>query len=431
MSTSEPELEQCYQLLGLTPPISLADLEVAYRQLSYQQSRAGAEPEAIELLKAAYLTLEQHLRSQGAQPEAPPAATMFVTPMEQLVKQLRQLDPEAQAKIQNQQLHIGFNVARVSKPQITVARVYTLLANLEDRDADLATVQTVFLYGLKAPKEAAWRETFPMPQALITPDDLDPYSFNNRFSSILFFPVLLLLGMLVNAFPLTRTLLQGIKIWIHEFGHATVAWFAGRRAIPLPFGWTNVQPERSLFVYFGVLILLGLLFWTGRREGKRWPMVLAVILAGLQFWLTWMASTDRFMMFLAFGGIGGEFYLSTLLMVSFYFPMPDYWRWEFWRYPVVFGAAFTFWGSVGMWHQIERGRASIPWGSLWGGREHSGGDMNILHLDYGWSDQQIITTYNTLSGLCLTALLSIYFYFLLKQNRQFFFSLWQQFLART
>lgn len=165
----------------------------------------------------------------------------------------------------------------------------------------------------------------------------------------------------------------------------------------------------------------------GRREGKRWPMVLAVVLAVIQFWFTWLLPAYRFETLLSFGGIGGELYLCTLLMVSFFFPLPEYFRWDFYRYPVVVGAAFTFWGQFGLWQQINRGQASIPWGSLWGGE--SSGDMNNLSAA-GWSDQQIINTYSTLSHLCLWVLLGVYLYFAVRQNRHAIFALTQRWLAQ-
>lgn len=170
----------------------------------------------------------------------------------------------------------------------------------------------------------------------------------------------------MNTIPLTKFLLRGVKTWFHEFGHATIAWLSGRRAIPLPFGWTNIEPNRSLFVYCAILFLLLLLFW-----------------------MTWLMSPRTFNMLLAFGGVGGEFYLCAFFMVSYFFSLPEYFRtplagrlwrllrkaeqWDFYRFPVVLGAAFTFWDNVGFWGKINQGQASIPWGSLWGGPNHSGG----------------------------------------------------------
>ncbi|NER82360.1 MAG: hypothetical protein F6K42_22910, partial [Leptolyngbya sp. SIO1D8] len=266
---------------------------------------------------------------------------------------------------------------------------------------------------------------FAMPQRGLSKEDTDLLSFQNRYSSAIIFPLLSVLAIGLNMMPITKFLLRGIKIWFHEFGHATVAWLSGRRAIPLPLGWTNFDPNRSILVYLLILSLFGLLFWMGRREKKRWPMVLAVVCALLQFLMTWLNSVETFDVLFSFGGIGGEFYLCAFLMVSFFFSLPDYFRWDFYRFPVVIGAAFTFWDNVWFWRQIDRGQASIPWGSLWGGANDSGGDMNRL-VQYGWSSQQIIDTYNFLGGCCLIAVLGTYLYFAFKQNRTALFALWQR-----
>lgn len=256
--------------------------------------------------------------------------------------------------------------------------------------------------------------------------DSDILSFQNRYSNGLIFPALLLLGMVMNALPLINALLFGIKIWLHEFGHATIAWLAGRQAIPLPIGWTSINPQRSPLVYLGILTLLGLLFWAGRREGKRWPMALAAGLAVVQFYMTWLLSADRFDMLLSFGGIGGEIYLSALLMVSFYFPLPEYFRWDFYRFPVVLGAAFCFWGQLWLWQQVPRGKASIPFGAMWGEAEH--GDMNQLVNLHGWTPGDIIGTYSTLAHLSLFAIVAVYGYTLFRQHRETFIALGRQWL---
>lgn len=270
------------------------------------------------------------------------------------------------------------------------------------------------------------QSTPPRPAQPDAPDDTDILAFGNRYSNGLIFPVLLLVGMLMNVMPIVNALLWGIKIWIHEFGHATMAWLAGRRAIPLPIGWTSVDPRRSLFVYVGILILLGLLYWAGRREEKRWPMVLAIALMIVQFFMTWLISADTFDMLLSFGGVGGEIYLSALLMVSFYFPLPEYFRWDFYRFPVVLGAAFCFWGQVWLWQQVPRGKASIPFGSLWGEADH--GDMNQLINFHNWTPGDIIGTYSTLTHLCLLAIFAVYGYTLFRQHREFFIALRHQWL---
>ncbi len=275
---------------------------------------------------------------------------------------------------------------------------------------------------LRSPPRQAKSRPGPPPSV----DDTDVLSFQNRYSNGLVFPVLLLLGMLMNAMPIVNALFYGIKIWLHEFGHATVAWLSGRQALPLPIGWTSYNPQRSLFVYLGILTLLGLLFWAGRREGQRWPMGLAAGLAVVQFYMTWLLPAKSFAMLMAFGGIGGEIYLAALLMVSFYFPLPNYFRWDFYRFPVVLGAAFCFWGQLWLWQQIPRGKASIPFGSLWGETEH--GDMNQLANLHGWTPGDIIGTYSAIAHLCLFAIIAVYGYTLFRQHRETFMALGRQWL---
>jgi len=213
--------------------------------------------------------------------------------------------------------------------------------------------------------------------------------WNEHWSNLFWFPVVSILAMFCNAFPLTHFLLIGLRIWLHEWGHATIAWLSGYRAIPLPFGWTNVEETRSLWVYFSVLALIGLFGHSSWRERRYWGMGVAMGLCLLQLWLTWGISTDTFGMLLAFGGVGGEFYLCAFLMISFFFPLPQRFRWEINRFPVNFAAAVTFWNAYSLWNKIDRGQAFIPWGTLLGGEGDAGGDMNIL-VNYGWSYDRII-----------------------------------------
>ncbi|MGB7564387.1 MAG: M50 family metallopeptidase, partial [Prochlorococcaceae cyanobacterium] len=76
--------------------------------------------------------------------------------------------------------------------------------------------------------------------------------------------------------PLSN-LLFGVRIWFHEFGHALVAWLSGRRALPLPIGWTSTSQKRSPVVMVLVLFLELVLLTMAWRERKAfkpsWPAV--------------------------------------------------------------------------------------------------------------------------------------------------------------
>jgi hypothetical protein len=324
-----------------------------------------------------------------------------------LMQRLNHPTLQIHVKIQNTQLQVFLQ----SNPAPKIGLAAIALKNL--KELELRDIETVRVYGMPSQRTIAWKKEFQY--SYLTKDDLDPYSFNNRLITALSFPISILFALITNT-GFFQLLFRGTQLWIHEFGHATVGWLAGHRAIPLPFGFTPVAIERSLFVYFGVLFLLGLLFWTGYKEKKRWAMGCAIVLSLLQFYMTWIMSRDAFFMWFSFGGIGGEFYLSALMMVSFYFPLPERLRWDFWRYIVLLVAANGFWHNVWLWGKIRKGAAEIPWGSIFGGSGDSGGDMNQLNEVYGWSITQIIGTYNRLGHLCLLILIGTYAFVLVRQN---------------
>ena len=245
---------------------------------------------------------------------------------------------------------------------------------------------------------------------------LNPFSFDSWLVNVLALPLVAGLAYVVNRSPL-QFLLAGFHTWMHEFGHATAAWLSGRRALPLPIGWTNVMPEKSLFVYLGVLFLLGVLFVAGWKERKIWPMLAAVAVVPLQFHLSWLMPQHRTDFWFSFCGVGGEFYLSTACMVVFYFQLPEKFKWSLCRYVFLFLGASSFLHIWLFWRQVKRGLDGIPWGGVVTGEDDAGGDMNILRDDYAWSNHRIIDTYNGLGTACLAVLLAVYVIFALRLDR--------------
>lgn len=244
----------------------------------------------------------------------------------------------------------------------------------------------------------------------------DPRSFDSWRVNAFVPPVVVLLAIVVGDSSLA-SLLVGFHVWIHEFGHATIGWMTGHRALPLPLGWTPIASEQSLFVYFGILFLLGLMFVAGWRERKRWPMFLAVALAGLQAYMTWRLPPDTAKMWIDFGGVGGEFYLSAAMVGLFYFRFPEKFRWGVCRYVFLFIGAGSFFFTFAMWQRIRRGDEGIPYGSMINGEDDAGGDMNGLHDEWGWSQSEIIHTYTRLGNACLIAVAVVYVFFALRLDR--------------
>jgi hypothetical protein len=251
-----------------------------------------------------------------------------------------------------------------------------------------------------------------------TANPYDPTSFDSPIVKAVAPPVVAGLAILFKNSSL-GFLLEGFHVWIHEVGHASVAWLCSRLAIPVPFGWTNVQPDKSLWVYFVVLMALIALGAAGWHERKAWPMVLAAALVVTQALMTWQLPDDRERLWMIFGGVGGEFYLSASMVCLFFFEFPEKFRWGACRYVVLFIGAASFAESYMFWKKVKHGIEAIPYGSLISGEDDGGGDMNILADDYRWTQHQIIFTYNHLADVCLAAIVVVYLFFNLGLNRVF------------
>jgi hypothetical protein len=241
-------------------------------------------------------------------------------------------------------------------------------------------------------------------------------SFDNRTVNLVAPPLVVALAWLVSLSPLVF-LMKGFHVWMHELGHATVAWMSGFEALPVPFGWTSVGTERSPVVYFVVLGLLGLLFAAGWKERKAWPAVLALILAVAQLYMTWFMPASRQYELQIFAGEGGKFYLSALFMAAFFVQFPEPFRWGACRYLVLFLAASSFIDAFTSWSEVHRGLEDIPWGSMINGEGDGDGDMNILRDVYHWSNHRIFGTYYNLGLGCIAALAGVYAAFAFGLNR--------------
>ncbi len=248
-------------------------------------------------------------------------------------------------------------------------------------------------------------------------EEFAPLTFDNWKVNTFVPPLLLAFTFLVNLSPL-KSLLTGFHVWMHEFGHATAAWMCGFRATPLPFGWTPVDPVHSNFVYFGLLLMFVILFLAGLKERKVWPMVAAVALAALQFHMTWrMSELRQEFWWGAFGGVGGEFYLSTLFMLSFWVQLPEKFKWGACRYVFFFIGATAFLNIWWHWRDVYRGIEEIPFGSMINGEDDQGGDMNKLMDGFGWKKFAIRRNYHLLGNACWIALGAMWLLFALRLNK--------------
>lgn len=359
---NEGELAQCHTALGVQPGVSLEELERAFmkRNFALLQGRAGSATTSNAALdaqrrelRAAYEGLAEHLREQQRAAAA-------------LRKRPQLADP------------------RAPRPAVPPPPPATLIA--------------------------------PPPVRRREPEEFALFAFDNWKVNTFVPPLLLGLVFLFILSPV-KNLLLGASVWLHEVGHAIPAWLSGWRATPLPIGWTPVEQVHSNFVYFGVLALLVLFCLAGLKERKVWPVLVAVPLIGLQFYMTWLMPVDRREFWVVFGGVGGEFVLGTLLMLSFWVQLPEKFKWHYARYFFFLLGAASFLSIWWRWRDIYRGLEEIPFGSMINGEEDANGDMNRLMDEWGWRKFTIRHTYHVLGNACWIALGAAWLAFALRLNK--------------
>jgi hypothetical protein len=375
---NEAELAECHTALGVSAGVTLEELERVFMKKNFAliKGKAGAADEpnpALDAqrsaLRAAYEKLAEHLREKQRQAEA--AAPR---------KRPTLTDPPIAAK------------APRTRPPMTPLTASPLVP------------KTLITPPVVTPRDPA-------------DDEFILFRFDNWKINVLVPPLLLTFVLLVNVSPL-GFFLQGFHVWMHEFGHATAAWLCGFRATPLPFGWTPVEPVYSPFVYWGLLLMFVILFLAGWKERKAWAMVAAIALAGVQYYMTWrMPPLTQEFWWSAFGGVGGEFYLSTLFMMFFWVQLPEKFKWGACRYVFFFIGATAFLNIWLRWRDIYHGVEEIPFGSMINGEDDQGGDMNKLMDGFGWKKFTIRRNYLLLGYGCWAALGLMWAIFALGLNK--------------
>jgi Zn-finger nucleic acid-binding protein len=207
---------------------------------------------------------------------------------------------------------------------------------------------------------------------------------------------------LVHCTGVGAFLLQGIRVTLHELGHASAAWACGNVSVPLPIGVTFTVPGRSLTLHAMVLALCAAGAWAGLRH-RAWALTAACGAYGLAALVcTWGLREATQDMLRTFGGCAGELVLGALLVVLAHFDMPARLRWARWRWIALSLGACAFVGAALFWREAARDWDLIPWDAALADT----GDMTKLRDDHGWTEAKITGRYTALSAWCLAAVLT-------------------------
>jgi|GEM_PF-5992440 len=207
--------------------------------------------------------------------------------------------------------------------------------------------------------------------------------------------VALLLAMVGFVVPL----LGPARVFFHEMGHAVIGWLTSRRATPFIL-WTNVSLHPSVVAGICVAFLLGVMIWAGVRERRYFMPVVAGTLLCLQGIFTFVLSTRTYEKLFFFGGIGGEFYLSALVIVAFHYELPQRLYWSVLRFFALPVAMYAFLAATFQWRGILYNPRLAPFGTAMHGQEDAGGDLNRLYADFGWSVPYMAKVFLTIALIC-------------------------------
>lgn len=246
----------------------------------------------------------------------------------------------------------------------------------------------------------------------------DRLAFDNPWVDLLALPVALVLSLLFRSVLLGRLLLVPAQIQFHELGHALVAWLSGRAALPLPFGFTFWREEQSVFTGCCMAFLLCVLFFRALRERRPFGAVVALVLLSSFVLLAVVLPPDRSRMLILLAGLAGELVLTSLVMVAFYFPLPDRLRWDFFRFLLLVPAVAAWLSAVQLWAGVARGTTALPTGSILGTPGDGSGDLDRLMAEYSFDEHALSVLYGRLTWLTLLCLALVYTLFALRAVRK-------------
>lgn len=224
--------------------------------------------------------------------------------------------------------------------------------------------------------------------------------YDQGLENLIAVPLVLGLSALFCSTQLGRIMASLVGMPFHELGHAAASWLSSRIAIPLPF-FTFWFDEQSVLMGSIVAGSLGWLMFHTHRE-RNWFMFAAagvVLLAWAV--ITFALPASQTLMWQILAGGWGEIIFGAFLLVAFYFPLPDRFRWDFWRWIALLPAALTLTHATSLWRTVSRDVSQMPWGSAVG--SDSDGDMNRLVQQFSWNANELADFYLDTAHLALAA----------------------------
>ncbi len=220
-------------------------------------------------------------------------------------------------------------------------------------------------------------------------------------------PVALTISWLFCSTSLGRLFASLVGMPFHELGHAAASWISSRIAIPLPF-FTYWFDDQSALMGLLVVGVLGWLMFHTHREKNHFMLAVAGGVLGAWAIATFLISPTTTLMWQILAGALGEILFGAFLLVAFHFPLPDRFRWDFWRWVALIPGALCFMHALLLWRTVSADVSQMPWGAAIGAE--SDGDMNRLVQQFGWGANELADFYLAVAYACLAAFVVTYAY---------------------
>jgi Zn-finger nucleic acid-binding protein len=259
-------------------------------------------------------------------------------------------------------------------------------------------------------EEAEEKPSSTLPKFLAEAKD-EPYQFESPLITMAALPATCLMIPILKFLWLPAFFLDFFPMQFHELGHAVAAWLGGHFAMPIFYGETVWSETSSVGLYAG-----GVLFWSivgllALRFNAKFSALLCLLFIGAATCVTFGLPVRDSEQFRIWNGVGGQFWLSAIVILAFFYDMPTAIRWDFWRFPALLVSVYTFIDSWDIWRRIAGGRIPFPVGSLLQGSDDKSGDMNRLLGEFGMSTHDISRSYLHLAAWCAAVLVVHYLYF--------------------
>lgn len=201
-------------------------------------------------------------------------------------------------------------------------------------------------------------------------------------------------------------------MWVHELGHAAMAWLCGHFAFPGPWvAW--IGQSRNVLVILLVTAGLLVLGAYGLREGKKHFVALAASLLLVQIISTLLISRDTAQMLITFFGDGGALLLGTAFMLTVYSQPGSklHQGWLRWGFLIIGAVAFA--DVLHTWLPARTDFGAIPFGV----QDYSGlSDASKLVEHFGWDERALVLRHLRLAMACGLLLAAVYVVGLVKSR---------------